>query len=67
MVCDGTTCKDKETFEFVEGGLGGSGGQKIMCADLPLPKIFRKGGWGCFFGVCAVKQRNTVLLIPAGL
>ena len=33
-----------ETFAFVEGGLGGSEGQKIMSAGLPHPKSFRTKG-----------------------
>ena len=31
-VCDGPTCKGKETFPFAGAGWGGSEGQKIMYA-----------------------------------
>ena len=36
MVCDGPTCKSKETFIFAEVVREGSEGQKIRYAGLPL-------------------------------
>ena len=55
------------TFKFPGVGWGDSEGQRILSADLLLPKVFRKmggggGGGGVrLFWVCAVKGRNTVI------
>ena len=41
---------------------GGGELQKIMSAGLPFPNFFRKKGGGVhLFGICAVKQGNTVV------
>ena len=41
-VCDGPTCKGKETFMFAGGNWWGSEGQKMMSVCLPLPTVVQK-------------------------
>ena len=50
MVCDGPTCKGKETLTFAGGG---SEGQKIMYTGLALPTYVQKKGGALILGLCA--------------
>ena len=62
MVCDGPTCKGKETLTFVGRNWASSEGQVIIFTGLLHPTFFRKRGV-CLFWVCAFNLRDAEALM----